>query len=151
MSFTSQPGTYGARQPGRMIRWVNTVTAGVIRRKGKLGSVDALVLTTVGRKSGQERSTPLNYVPGTDGSWLIVASANGAAADPAWFLNLSAAPDSARIELAGRTVPVHAEQLAGDERAEAWRTITAANPRFAGYEAKTDRIIPVIRLTERPA
>lgn len=151
MSFTSQPGTYGARQPGRIVRWVNVLTARMIRRSGKLGSIDALVLTTVGRKTGEERTTPVNWFPGPDGSWLVVASANGAASDPAWYLNLAANPDKARIELAGRTVQVRAEQLEGEERAEAWRAITAANPRFAEYEAKTDRTIPVIRLTERSA
>ncbi len=40
-----------------------------------------------------------------------------------------------------------AQQLEGDERAQAWRRITTANPRYAGYETKTDRVIPVIRLT----
>jgi deazaflavin-dependent oxidoreductase (nitroreductase family) len=151
MTFTSQPGTYGARQPGRMVRWVNTITSRVIRRSGKLGSIDALVLTTVGRKTGEERTTPVNWFPGPDGSWLVVASANGAASDPAWYLNLAAAPDRARIDVAGRTVQVHAEQLTGEARDEAWRTVTAANPRFAQYEARTDRAIPVVRLTERTA
>lgn len=151
MSFSSQPGTYGARQPGRAVRWANVLTARLIRRSGKLGSIDALVLTTVGRKSGEERTTPVNWFPGPDGSWLIVASANGAASDPAWYLNLAASPDKARIELAGRTVEVRAEQLDGEERADAWRAITAANPRFAEYATKTDRTIPVIRLTERSA
>jgi deazaflavin-dependent oxidoreductase (nitroreductase family) len=151
MTFTSQPGTYGARQPGRMVRWVNTITSRVIRRSGKLGSIDALVLTTIGRKTGEERTSPVNWFPGADGSWLVVASANGAAADPAWYLNLAANPDRVRIDVAGRTVDVRAEQLTGDARDEAWQKITAANPRFAEYEAKTDRAIPVVRLTERSA
>jgi deazaflavin-dependent oxidoreductase (nitroreductase family) len=151
MTFTSQPGTYGARQPGRMVRWVNTITSRVIRRSGKLGSIDALVLTTIGRKTGEERTSPVNWFPGADGSWLVVASANGAAADPAWYLNLAANPDRVRIDVAGRTVDVRAEQLTGDARDEAWQKITAANPRFAEYEAKTDRAIPVVRLTERTA
>ncbi len=151
MSFTSQPGTYGARQPGRVVRRVNVITARLIRRSGTLGSSNALVLTTIGRKSGEERTTPVNWFPGPDGSWLVVASANGAAADPAWYLNLAANPDRARIELAGRTVQVRAEQLTGKARDEAWRTITAANKQFAAYEAKTDRAIPVVRLTEREA
>jgi deazaflavin-dependent oxidoreductase (nitroreductase family) len=151
MTFTSQPGTYGARQPGRMVRWVNVITARLIRRSGKLGSSNALVLTTIGRKTGEERTTPVNWFPGPDGSWLVVASANGAAADPAWFLNLAANPERVRIELAGRSVEVRAEQLTGEPRDEAWRSITASNQQFAAYEAKTDRAIPVIRLTERAA
>ena len=46
---------------------------------------------------------------------------------------------------------VIAEQLHGAERAEAWAQIIAAAPRFAQYEQKTDREIPVIRLVPRPA
>ena len=151
MSFTSEPGTYGARQPGRVVRWANAFTSRLIRRSGKVGGMDALVLTTVGRTSGQERTSPVNYFPGPDGSWIIVASANGGAHNPAWYLNLAAAPDRARIQIADRIVEVRAEQLSGTERDEAWRALVAANPRFAQYEARTDRRIPVIRLTERAA
>lgn len=48
--------------------------------------------------------------------------------------------------MAGRKVAVTAEQLHGSDRAEPWRQITTAAPRFAGYESKTDRELPVIRL-----
>jgi hypothetical protein len=54
-----------------------------------------------------------------------------------------------KIELTGRTIPVTAEQVHGAERAEAWEQITAAAPRFAGYQGKTDREMPIIRLTPR--
>ena len=51
-----------------------------------------------------------------------------------------------RIDTAGRTVAVIAEQLHGTERDEAWREIAAAAPRFAKYQQKTDRELPIIRL-----
>jgi deazaflavin-dependent oxidoreductase (nitroreductase family) len=108
---------------------------------------DALVLTTIGRKSGTERSTPVCWFPGNDGSWLIVAAAGGTAINPAWYYNIAAHPDRVQIEIEGRTVAVTAEQLRGAERAEAWQQITAAAPRFAGFQRKTDRELPVIRLT----
>src|SRR4051794_33588206 len=111
--------------------------------------MNALVLTTIGRTSGEERATPVAWFPATGGGWLVVASANGAAKNPAWYLNLAAHPDRATIEVSGRKVAVTAEELHGAERDEAWRQIVAAAPRFAGYEKKTDRQIPVIRLTER--
>jgi deazaflavin-dependent oxidoreductase (nitroreductase family) len=110
---------------------------------------DALVLTTVGRKTGAERRTPVGRFPGKDGSWLIVASAAGAPRHPAWYLNLAAHPDKVQIEMAGRKIAVIAEQLHGVEREEAWRQITAAAPRFAKYQQKTDRELPVIRLMPR--
>ncbi|MFC4587530.1 nitroreductase family deazaflavin-dependent oxidoreductase [Sphaerisporangium corydalis] len=149
MSFDTPKGTRGGRQPAGFVpRLVNKMMARRIRRKGGATSMgfSALVLTTIGRKSGQERTTPVGYFPGEDGSWLIVASAAGAAGNPAWYYNLAAHPDKIRVEIEGRTVPVAAEQLHGEERARAWEKIIAASPRFAQYQVKTDRELPVIRL-----
>jgi deazaflavin-dependent oxidoreductase (nitroreductase family) len=111
---------------------------------------DLLVLTTVGRKSGAVRESPVRWFPGGDGSWLIVASANGAVGNPAWYYNLAAQPD-VTVVVGGRTVEVTASQLSGAERDEAWARITGAAPRFADYQRKTDRELPVIRLTPRGA
>ena len=108
---------------------------------------NALILTTIGRKSGAERTNPVGWFPGKDGSWLIVASAAGATANPAWYYNIAAHPDKVRIEVEGRrTVAVTAEQLHGAERTEAWEQIVATVPRFGQYQQKTDRELPVIRL-----
>ncbi len=124
-----------------------------IRSKGggKVLDFNALVLTTVGRKTGTERTSPVGWFPGPDGSWLIVASAGGAAGNPAWYYNIAAHPDQVQIEVEGRKVAVVAEQLHGEARAEAWQQIIAAAPRFAQYQQKTDRELPVIRLTPRSA
>ena len=154
MSFDTPAGTRGARKPsGPVFRWMNTLMASRIRRKrdGTFMGFNALILTTVGRKSGRERTNPVGWFPGEDGSWLIVASAAGAAGNPAWYYNIAAHPDQVRIEVQGRTVAVVADQLHGAERAEAWQQITTAAPRFAGYQQKTDRELPVIRLVPRPA
>ena len=66
MSFNTSNGTRGARQPrgGRMMLWFNQRAMNRIRRKGgKFMGMDALVLTTVGRKSGTERSSPVAWFP----------------------------------------------------------------------------------------
>ncbi|MBA2811181.1 nitroreductase family deazaflavin-dependent oxidoreductase [Streptomyces sp. KM273126] len=154
MTFTSRPGTYGARQPGTAVRWLNKLTMRRILRKGggkMLGGLDALVLTTLGKKSGEPRVSPVCWFPGDNGSWLIVASANGAPKNPAWYYNLAAHPDKAQITIDGQTVPVTAEQLHGEERARAWQKIADSSARFAAYQNKTDRELPVIRLTPRSA
>jgi deazaflavin-dependent oxidoreductase (nitroreductase family) len=156
MSFDTRAGTRGARQPGTggpIGRWVTKRAINRIRRKGTMPGLgfNALVLTTIGRKSGVERKTPVGWFPGKDGSWLIVASAAGGAKNPAWYHNIAAHPDTVQIETAGRTIPVVAEQLHGAEREQAWRQITAAAPRFAQYQHKTDRELPVIRLGPRSA
>ena len=59
-------------------------------------------------------------------------------------------PDHVRVELNGRAVAVTADQLAGPERDEAWQQITTAAPGFATYQTKTDRELPIIRLTPQP-
>jgi len=132
-----------------LMRWVNNMAAGRIRRSGKMMGFNALILTTVGAKSGDERTTPVGWFPGTDDSWLIVASASGAARNPAWYHNIAAHPDKVRIEILGQAIPVSAEQLHGAERDQAWHQITSSAPRFAQYQVKTDRQLPVIRLVRR--
>ena len=151
MSFDTQPGTRGARQPkGRMMSWMNRLMARRVRRRGaKFLGFNAMALITVGRRSGLERTTPVGWFPGTDGSWLVVASAAGAPGNPDWYYNLAAHPDQVRIDVDGKTVDVRAEQLHGPDRAQAWEQITTAAPRFAQYQVKTDRELPVIRLSPR--
>ncbi|MFZ0228296.1 MAG: nitroreductase/quinone reductase family protein [Mycobacterium sp.] len=79
-----------------------------------------------------------------------MASANAAAKNPAWYYNLAGHPDTVQIQIAGRTIAVNAEQLHGNARQQAWRHITRTADRFAKYEQKTDRELPVIRLRTRP-
>ncbi|MFC8598951.1 nitroreductase/quinone reductase family protein [Isoptericola sp. NPDC057191] len=151
MTFTHPQGTRGARQPrGPVLAWINRRMASRIRRKGgRAGGGDAIVLTTIGRKSGQERPVPVASFPSDDGGWFVVASAAGAANNPAWYLNLAAHPDRVTVETAGEKLAVSATELHGAERAAAWEQITATAPGFAGYAQKTDRELPVILLTRR--
>src|SRR5579872_6377023 len=104
MSFDTRAGTRGARQPraGLMLRWVNQMAASRIRRTGKMMGFNALILTTVGARSGAERAHPVGWFPGgSDDSWLIVASAAGATRNPAWYHNIAAHPDQVKIEVNG--------------------------------------------------
>lgn len=152
MSFDTVNGTRGARQPdtGLFMRSLNKLAASRIRKNGKFfGGMDALLLTTIGAKTGVERTSPLGYLRKPDGTYLIVASAAGAPKNPAWYYNLAANPDKARIQIADRITEVTAEQLHGDEHESTWREIIAIAPKFAEYQSKTDRQIPIIRLTPR--
>jgi deazaflavin-dependent oxidoreductase (nitroreductase family) len=118
------------------------------RRSGdKFMGMDLLYLTTVGAKTGQKRQSTVSRFADGDDAWLVVASAGGSAKNPAWYHNLAAHPDQVWIEFGGQQIPVIAEQLEGDARAQAWQRIATAQPRYAGYEQKTDRTIPIIRLT----
>jgi deazaflavin-dependent oxidoreductase (nitroreductase family) len=151
MGFDTPIGTRGARQPraGLILRLINKNAASRFRRTGKMMGFCGLILTTVGARSGAERTSPVGWWPGPDGSWLIVAAAAGAARNPAWYHNIAAHPDRVQIEVDGRKIRVTARQLHGAERTEAWRQVTAATPRFAQYQRKTDRELPVIHLVPR--
>jgi deazaflavin-dependent oxidoreductase (nitroreductase family) len=113
-----------------------------------------LLLTTLGAKTGKVRQTVLCWFPDGDHadtsegdtSWLVVASAAGAARHPAWYVNLARHPDHVSIEIGGRQLTVEPESLRGAERAEAWRQVVALAPGYAAYETKTDREIPIVRL-----
>jgi deazaflavin-dependent oxidoreductase (nitroreductase family) len=103
-----------------------------------------LILTTTGRKSGEQRSTPLIY--GRSGEeFLIVASNGGAVAPPAWYLNLEANPE-ADIQVKADRFKVRTRVATPDEKPELWRTMTAEWPAYDEYQKRTDREIPVVVL-----
>ncbi|MBC9227243.1 nitroreductase family deazaflavin-dependent oxidoreductase [Aeromicrobium sp. 636] len=154
MSFEAHGGTRGGKtHGGPLTRLVNRFVARRARRSAtaSMGPMKLAVLTTIGARSGLPRENPVGWFPGGDGSYLVVASANGARNNPAWFHNIAAHPDDVTLEIGPRKIAVSAEQLHGAEREAALRSIIEAAPQFAGYNDKTDRVIPVVRLTERPA
>ena len=151
MSFEKTPaGTRGMRMPSAvrpLVKWTGSWMVRRYRRKGgSYMGLDCLVLTTVGAKTGQRRETLLGSFPDGDDTWLVIASAGGTVNNPAWYHNLAAHPDQVEVEVGGRKVAVTATQLSGAERQAAWDRVVAAQPRYAGYEKKTDREIPIIRL-----
>jgi deazaflavin-dependent oxidoreductase (nitroreductase family) len=153
-SFEKTPrGTRGGRNPSRsnaITRFISRVMIRQHRRSGdKFMGIELLYLTTIGAKTGEPRLTPLGRFPDGDGSWLVVASLGGSARNPSWYHNIAAHPDQVTIEVAGQQLPVTAEQLEGERREEAWQRIVASQPRYAGYQRKTDRVLPIIRLSPR--
>jgi len=147
-------GTRGTARPGLpawITRHFGRWLIALHRLQGdRLLDMDLLYLTTVGARSGETRQTPLvRFADGQD-AWLVVGSVGGAARHAAWYHNLVAHPDQVWVEMDGRRIHVAPEQLEGERREVAWRRIVALQPRYAGYQAKTDRLIPVIRLTPTP-
>lgn len=108
---------------------------------------EILLLTTVGRRSGIERTTPLIQRSDGDGRWVVVASKGGWPENPAWFENMMAAAGEATIEIKGEQVPVHATVAEGEERERLWRAMNESWPPYEEYQAKTERQIPVVILT----
>ena len=106
-----------------------------------------LVLTTVGARTGKEREHVLGGFADGDDAWLIVASKGGSATHPAWFINVAKNPDKVWIHIGNRKMKVACELLQGEERAKAYARVVAVAPQYADYLKKTDREIPVLRLT----
>jgi deazaflavin-dependent oxidoreductase (nitroreductase family) len=150
MTFDTSAGTQGARvpsSPGPISSWMGRWMHKQHRRKGyRFRGMDVAFLTTVGRRTSERRETAVAWFPDGDDAWLIVASKAGAARNPDWFFNIAAHPDQVWIELPRRALRVLPEQLEGARRDEAWSRIIAAQPRYAKYQQKTDRLLPVIRL-----
>ena len=143
------PGTRGARKaPGFAARLITPLMIRIHRRShDRFVGMDLLYLTTVGAKSGQSRTTPLARFDDGQGGWFVVASAGGSVSHPGWYHNLAAHPDQVQVELGGQTHKVAVTQLSGAEREAAWQQVVSAAPNFTKYLAKTDRELPVLRLT----
>ncbi len=104
-----------------------------------------LVLVTMrGARTGRRRTLPLEYFE-LDGVLHISATASGAPDNPAWYHNLVVNPE-VTVEYGTETFEAVARELPPDERDRAWRTLVGRKPRFAEYEQKTDRTIPVFAL-----
>jgi deazaflavin-dependent oxidoreductase (nitroreductase family) len=106
--------------------------------------VPVLILTTTGRRSGEDRPTPLIYGRSGD-DYLVVASKGGAPDPPAWYLNLSEAPD-VQVQVKADRFGAHARTATPEEKADMWSTMAAIWPAYDEYQTKTDREIPVVVL-----
>jgi deazaflavin-dependent oxidoreductase (nitroreductase family) len=117
-------------------------TDGRIGAKSSQGPI--LLLSTVGRRSGQPRTTPLLYL--RDGEDFVVVGSNGGRPEPpAWFLNLQADP-KVTVRDGRRTLSVVAETVSAEERSELWSRLHEFYPGWSHYQTLTARPLPVIRL-----
>ncbi|MBV9830902.1 MAG: nitroreductase family deazaflavin-dependent oxidoreductase [Marmoricola sp.] len=134
-----------------MSDWNDKIIAEFRANEGKVGGQFAgaplLLLHSTGARTGQERVNPMMYQAVGDG-WAVFASKGGAPDNPDWYHNLRANPD-ATIEVGTETVEVKARVLEPEEREPIWEQQKARYPGFADYEAKTDRVIPVVLLERR--
>jgi deazaflavin-dependent oxidoreductase (nitroreductase family) len=107
-----------------------------------------LVLTTIGRRTGQARSTAL--LQWQDGERVyVVGSFLGNDRAPFWCLNLSANP-TAQIQIGGTKRPYRARFLEDSERSRIWREMLQLYPGYSNYERRTRREIPVIEFAPVP-
>lgn len=138
----------------RGLRWTGKLNVPLYRASGgriggKVGRAPVLLLTTTGRKSGQQRTAPVVYL--ADGDDVVLINTNaGNAKIPAWSLNLRANPD-AEVELGRKRHRVRARVAEGEERAELWRKHIDQYAGFDDYKEKLgpDREIAVFVLEPR--
>ena len=114
------------------------------RVDGRLGDSSILLLTTVGRKTGARRTTPLIFLP-TGRGYAIVASFAGADRHPGWYLNLEAS-HSADVQVMDKRIHVRAQTVDAERRRELWPQLVAIYPPYAEYQTRTTRLIPVVEL-----
>ncbi|MER6897638.1 MULTISPECIES: nitroreductase family deazaflavin-dependent oxidoreductase [Amycolatopsis] len=106
--------------------------------------VPTLVLTTKGRKTGQDRKFALIYQE-DNGNPVIVASKGGAENHPGWYLNLQENPEVG-VQVWADKFTARARTATGEERARLWEKLAAVWPAYNDYQKKTDREIPVVVL-----
>ena len=118
---------------------------------GKVGGIfedmPLLLLHTTGARSGLERINPMAYFKDSD-HYVVVASKAGADTNPDWYHNLVANPDVS-VEVGTEIFDARATPADEPERTELFAKMVSLNPGFAGYEAKTTRVIPVVKLERR--
>ncbi len=114
---------------------------------GGKGMVECLLLTTVGRHSGERRTMPLFF--GRDGeAFVIIGSKGGAPTQPAWYFNLLAEP-TVELQVEADKFSAMAHIAEGAERARLWEMMVDVYPMYTEYQRKTAREIPVIVLTRK--
>ena len=125
------------KNPEKGHMWDSSVVGGP-------GEVPCLLLTTTGRKTGKERTTPLIY-SFQDGGYVIIASKGGAPDHPSWYLNIKEDPN-VRIQVSTHEMKARAEVVEGEKRERLWEAMVKVWPDYDNYQKKTDREIPVVLL-----
>ncbi|MGI8696203.1 MAG: nitroreductase/quinone reductase family protein [Mycobacteriales bacterium] len=140
-----------ARQPGGQAMDVKATNRRVIEQFRVGGAIDGMsrdrlvLLTTIGRRTGERRTTPMMFQ--RDGDRLLVIASNvGAPKHPDWYQNLAADP-RVTVEVGDEHYDALAAPAAGAERDRLWSMLKGKYPFFAEHEANTDRVIPVVLLT----
>ncbi len=130
----------------RVNTWAYRLTGGRIGGK-YLKGLPIMLLTVVGRKSGQKSTVPLVYLQEGD-RMIVVASRAGMDQHPIWYLNLVATPD-VEVQMGSEVRPMRARTADDAERAAYWPKLVQFNPDYGDYQERTERKIPVVVLSPR--
>jgi len=105
------------------------------------------ILSTTRKDGVTPRDVPLIY--GRDGDdVLVVASKGGAPDNPLWYADLVRDPE-VTVQVLGEVTPSRARTATAEEKPRLWSIMTAIWPEYDGYQARTDRDIPLVVLEPR--
>ena len=127
--------------------WLYARTRG--RLGGRTGGHPVLLLTSVGRRSGAPRRTPVQYER-IDGGLMLVASAAGAPRPPAWWRNLEANP-AVTVQIGADIGRARAVTVGADERRALWPRLCERNPQLERVQRRAGRELPLVRLIDPAA
>jgi deazaflavin-dependent oxidoreductase (nitroreductase family) len=136
------------------LKAMNAVHRGALKLTGGrfgwyLSNMPALELTTIGRRSGQRRAVMLTSPCQEGDTIVVVASRGGDDTSPGWFHNLVALPDVEVCFQGKPTAPMTAHVATAEERARLWPLVVKDHKNYAGYQARTEREIPLVLLRPR--
>ncbi len=144
----SPPRGLNSPQTKHIIKWMSRANTFLYKKTdGRVGGkflkgAPVALLTTIGRKTGEPRVSPLLYL--REGNRVIlVASQGGAATNPMWYLNLKANP-KVTIQIKDEVLHLTARDATEQEKAEYWPKLVAMYSSFDDYQSWTDRVIPVV-------
>ena len=150
---TSQKNSKFPTPPRWLIPWISRTHVWIYQRSnGRFGATGGgmkqLLVTAVGRRSGVAHTVCLPYWLDAGGRRIVVASFSGAPKHPAWYHNLAdrSVNPTVSVQDRGEKFDAVAEVLDGDDYTSVWAALTADRPNYAGYQAKTARRIPLVRL-----
>ena len=138
----------GIKWMSRFNTWVYKATGGRLGAKWRGGSnrfsapPPVGILTTIGRKSGEPRDSPLLFLREGD-RIVLVASQGGRATNPMWYLNIQANP-AVTFQYKSEKLNLLARDATDAERDQYWPKLDAIYPDFANYRSYTDRKIPIL-------
>lgn len=147
-------GTRGSEIPKPirpLLRAMAPIGSLMFRLGARVQGRPLLRLGTVGARTGKRRQVVLGRFP--DGersdSWVVVGSAAGSARHPGWAHNLAKNPTAATVDVGDGEMAVNVDLLEGAERESMWNQVVEMAPGYGGYTEKTDRRLPIFRLTSR--
>ena len=143
----SPPRNLNSPFAGFFIKWMSRGNTLVYKLSGgRIGGTFAkapvALLTTIGRKTGERRVSPLLFL--RDGDRIgVAASRSGSDKNPMWYLNLKANP-KVQVQIKKEVLDLTARDANDEERARYWPRLVEMYPTYEDYQSWTDRVIPLV-------